>query len=909
MSRLCRSKPYCLNSFKRAYSVLRGGNGTINDVPYESSIHKTKKSSTPNAKLPSEADVVVIGAGSIGCSTAYHLSKLYGSKVVLLEKDKITSGTTWHTAGILWSYRPSETETLMHLQTRELISEILPKETGEDAGWLKTGTLSTAKTSDGLSDMMQSATLAKTCGVEIYQLKQHEILDIHPLLNVDDVYGAVYSPGDGTMDPATYCMAYLKVAQKHGAKVFENCNVIDITTAENDLGMRKVTSVVTDQGAIKTNIVVNCTGAWAPYIGQMVGVRIPQLTFKHAYVVTEGIPGIRNTPMVRDQATVYIKPQGDALLFGGYETSPHLVENLPKDFSFGLYDLDWEVFDEHITGAINRIPAIANVGIRSTVCGPESFTIDSKPNMGESVEVRGFFVGSAFNSAGMMTGGGAGRQLAHWVYHGRPEFDLINCDIRRYQTHFSNYNKWLWERCHEKFAKRFKLVYKHDQNLSGRNQRTGILHECHASRGALFGCRGGFERPAYYVKDGEGVPNSNLSVPEYDFYGSYGFEKHNSGYQNEVLKDCTYNFAEQSHHLIGQECLTCRTSAAVFDLSYMAKYYLTGPDAEKAIKRLLSRDMTKYPDGRFVYALMLNKAGGIESDVVCTRIRNNSGDPAYYITAASSGELYFQAHMQQVLQDESLKCSIENVTDDRAILSIQGPKSVNILQPLVSAISLKDLKYGDWKEAHVADKPLMVGRLSFVGELGFECHCDSKHAKAVYEAIMQDADKHGVRLAGYRALDSLSTEIGFHHWPDTICRGDNPVEARLTKLCDKTSLYIGSKAVQELESSPLNKKQACFTVDMNVPLYGHEAVWRNDEIVGYLSTADYAYALGCNIGFGYVKSPSITDKFILSGNYEIERMGIRYPATVHISSPFDPGFKRMMGRYSDDDQNKFLSKL
>ncbi|XP_076800239.1 sarcosine dehydrogenase, mitochondrial-like [Clavelina lepadiformis] len=910
LPRILQNKLNRFTVVARNYSSFDKADDVTSDVPYESSIHKNNKSFTLSKALPSEADVVVIGAGSVGCSTAYHLSKLYGSKVVLLEKDKITSGTTWHTAGILWSYRTSKDETMMQLQTRELISEILPKETGEDAGWLKTGTIGTTKTAESFKDVMQNAIFAKACGVETYPLKAHEINDLHPLLNVNDVYGAVYSPGDGTMDPATYCMAYLKVAQKHGAKVFENCAVVNITTAENDLGQKKVVNVVTDQGTIKTDRVVNCAGAWSPYIGQMIGVRIPQLTFKHAYVVTKSIPGIRNTPIVKDHGSVYIRPQGEALLFGGYEANAHLVESLPKDFAFGLYDLDWDIFDQHTEAAMNRIPAIADVGIRSTVCGPESFTVDGKPNMGESVEVRGFFIGSGFNSGGMMLGGGAGRQLAHWVYHGRPELDLINCDIRRYPVQFTNHNKWLLEKCHENFAKRYSVAYKYDHSLGGRNQRKGTLHEIHASQGALFGCKAGCERPAYYVTNDKGIAQARLNVLEYDFYGNYGYQRHNLyEYHEQVLKDCTYEFPEESHRLIGQECLTCRTSAVLFDSSHMAKYCLTGPDAEKAITRLLSRDMTRYPDGRFVYALMLNKAGGIESDVVCTRIRNNNGEPGYYITGASSAYQFIDSHMQQLIYDESLRCNVENFTEQRAILSLQGPKSASLLQPLIDTFSLDDLKYGDWKGASVAGKPVIVARLSFVGELGFECHCDSKHTKVVYEAIMQDADKHEVRPAGYRALDSLSTEIGFHHWPHTISRGDNPVQARLTKLCDQSRAYLGSEEIYKLREQPLSKKLACFTVDTDVPLYGHEIIWRNDEIVGYLSTADYAYALGCNIGFGYVKLPSISDQLILEGNYKIERMGECYPTKAHISSPFDPSFKRMTGKYSAWEQNMLLSAL
>uniref|UniRef100_H2ZAI7 FAD dependent oxidoreductase domain-containing protein n=1 Tax=Ciona savignyi TaxID=51511 RepID=H2ZAI7_CIOSA len=550
------------------------------DVPYDTSIHRSKDEKSSSNKLPTEADVVVIGAGSVGCSTAYHLAKLGGGKVILLEKSRITSGTTWHTAGILWSFRSTESETIMQLQTRELISKILPEETGEDAGWLSTGTLNTAKTKDQLKNFLKHASFASALGVDIFELMPNDISKLHPLLNTKDLYGAVYSPQCGTIDPATYCMSYVKAGAKYGLKTIENCSVNKINVESDYLGLKRVASVETDLGTIKTSNIVNCAGAWAPYIGKTINEYVPQLVFKHCYVVTEPIEGILGTPIIKDHGTIYMKPQGNAIQFGGYEFNPILEPNVSTNFAFGLYDMDWDLFSVHSESAVNRIPAVEKTGIHSTVNGPESFTADGHPNMGESPTTRGYFHGSAFNSGGIM-GGGAGRQLAHWVIHGKPEINLANS-------------------------------YDHKQHETD--------HYC-----------------------------------------------------NEVEKDCTFEFAEKSHKLVGDECRTCRNSVAVFDSSYMGKLYISGKDADETVTKLLTRDITN-TENQFVYSLMLNKDAGIECDVVATKMNGKSGGNEYYITVPTAAAQHCRFHIQKLIQDHTLHSSVQDRTEETSILSVQGPK-------------------------------------------------------------------------------------------------------------------------------------------------------------------------------------------------------------------------------------------
>uniref|UniRef100_H2ZAI6 FAD dependent oxidoreductase domain-containing protein n=1 Tax=Ciona savignyi TaxID=51511 RepID=H2ZAI6_CIOSA len=722
-------------------------------------------------KLPTEADVVVIGAGSVGCSTAYHLAKLGGGKVILLEKSRITSGTTWHTAGF-YSYLTRFLFFIM-LSQLELISKILPEETGEDAGWLSTGTLNTAKTKDQLKNFLKHASFASALGVDIFELMPNDISKLHPLLNTKDLYGAVYSPQCGTIDPATYCMSYVKAGAKYGLKTIENCSVNKINVESDYLGLKRVASVETDLGTIKTSNIVNCAGAWAPYIGKTINEYVPQLVFKHCYVVTEPIEGILGTPIIKDHGTIYMKPQGNAIQFGGYEFNPILEPNvststndkiiLPKDFAFGLYDMDWDLFSVHSESAVNRIPAVEKTGIHSTVNGPESFTADGHPNMGESPTTRGYFHGSAFNSGGIMNGG-AGRQLAHWVIHGKPEINLANCDIRRYPTGLANPNKWLSEKSHEKFAKRYSLHYPHDHGLGGRNQRKGRLFQEHSDAGALFESKFGFERPAYFVKDENGQPQKNLKVLEYDFYGAYDHKQH-----------------ETDHYC--NECRTCRNSVAVFDSSYMGKLYISGKDADETVTKLLTRDITN-TENQFVYSLMLNKDAGIECDV-------------------------------KLIQDHTLHSSVQDRTEETSILSFWSIfAGFTHLLPFILCIAYATLMLV-WKITNVnwsnycissghvlyaltKNKSVEALKLSFVGELGFEIHCSSDHVNKIYAAVMEVVNRHNGCMAGSRAMASLSTEAGFHHWPTSINSNDNPIEARLLKSCSPGTTYLGGEALEKL---------------------------------------------------------------------------------------------------------------
>uniref|UniRef100_A0A665WW32 Sarcosine dehydrogenase n=1 Tax=Echeneis naucrates TaxID=173247 RepID=A0A665WW32_ECHNA len=420
--------PFCRTSARSYSSELT----KEKSVPYDKTLKQEDgASSGPTKPLPRSADVVVIGGGSLGCQTIYHLAKMGMTNVVLLERDRLTAGTTWHTAGLLWQLRPSDVEVELLAHTRNVISKDLEEETGLHTGWIQNGGLFIASNKQRLDEYKRLMSLGKVYGIESHVLSPAETKDLYPLMNVDDLYGTLYVPKDGTMDPAGTCTTLSRAASTRGATVIENCPVTGIQVRTDDIGVKRVKAVETPHGIIETPCVVNCAGVWATKLGDMAGVKVPLIAMHHAYVVTERIEGIQNMPNVRDHdASVYLRLQGDALSVGGYEQNPIFWDEVSDKFAFSLFDLDWDVFTQHIEGAINRVPSLEQTGIKSTVCGPESFTADHKPLMGEAPEVRGFFLGCGFNSAGMMLGGGCGRELAHWIIHGRPEKDMYGYDIR-----------------------------------------------------------------------------------------------------------------------------------------------------------------------------------------------------------------------------------------------------------------------------------------------------------------------------------------------------------------------------------------------------------------------------------------------------------------------------------------------
>ncbi|XP_037653310.1 sarcosine dehydrogenase, mitochondrial [Choloepus didactylus] len=848
------------------------GPTTEKSVPYQRTLKGAQDPRAvvhgPSQPLPHTANVVVIGGGSLGCQTLYHLAKLGVSGAVLLERERLTSGTTWHTAGLLWQLRPSDVEVELLAHTRRVVSRDLQEETGLHTGWIQNGGLFIASNRQRLDEYKRLMSLGRVYGVESHVLGPAETKALYPLMNVDDLYGTLYVPHDGTMDPAGTCTTLSRAATARGAQVIENCPVTGIRVRTDDFGVRRVAAVETEHGSIQTPCVVNCAGVWAGAVGRMAGVKVPLVAMHHAYVVTERIEGIQNMPNVRDHdASVYLRLQGDALSVGGYESNPIFWDEVSDTFAFGLFDLDWDVFAQHIAGAVNRVPVLEKTGIKSTVCGPESFTPDHKPLMGEAPELRGFFLGCGFNSAGMMLGGGCGQELAHWIVHGRPEKDMYGYDIRRFHHSLTDHGRWVRERSHESYAKNYSVVFPHDEPLAGRNMRRDPLHEELLRQGCVFQERHGWERPGWFNPQG--------AAP------------------------------------IRKECLACREAAAIFDMSYFGKFYLVGLDARKAADWLFSADVSR-PPGSTVYTCMLNHRGGTEGDLTVSRLE--PGPPAPPLAPAFEGDGYYLAvggavaqhnwsHITTVLQDRRLRCQLIDSSEDLGMVSIQGPASRAILQEVLDTdLSNEAFPFSTHKLVRAAGHLVRALRLSFVGELGWELHIPRASCVPVYRAVMTAGAKLGLVNAGYRAIDSLSIEKGYRHWHADLRPDDSPLEAGLAFACKlKSSIpFLGREALEQQRAAGLLRRLVCFTVEQKVPMFGLEAIWRDGHIVGHVRRADFGFAIDRTVAYGYVRDPSggpVSLDFVKSGDYTLERMGVTYAARAHVKSPFDPDNKRVKGVY------------
>ncbi|XP_041973675.1 sarcosine dehydrogenase, mitochondrial [Aricia agestis] len=856
----------------------------------------------------SSADVVIIGGGIAGCNTLYQLSKR-GVNAVLLERHKLTSGTTWHTAGLVWSLRPCDLEVRLLQDSRDVYSS-LEKETGDYAGWINNGGMFISRSKVRTEEYMRLHTLGKAMGIPSEVLAPKDAQKLFPLLDPSVFKMALYSPQDGTIDPSMACNALVKAATKNGGKVYEDCPVIDVHYAHNILGNKEVTGVHTDKGFIKTKCVVNCGGAWGPRIARFAGIpSLPLIPFKHAYVVSDAVPEIRNCPNIRDHdVSLYIKIQGETCQIGGYENNPIILDQVPDNIQFHLYELDWDVFNVHMQSAANLCPKLGTVGIKSTVCGPESFTPDHKPLLGEDPNLFGLYHNCGYNSAGMMFSAGTAIQMAEWIISGRPHYNMFTFDIARFTQGQMSRAHWVRESSHEAYVRNYSIVFPHDEPLAGRDCSHDALHQELVEDGAVMQVRAGWERPGFYL------PGEKIRVQQYDWGGTNDYPRNlDQRYEDVVKGDYTFGFSKH-HDLIGKEALACRNAAAMFNMSYYGKFYLTGPDAQRVAGLAFTADLAN-TENKVVYSLLLNDKGGVEADLTVSILDGGSGqlhEPifkgrGYYVVTSGFSANHACAMLRRVIQKYKLRATITDVTKQLAILSINGPDSQRILQRYTDAgLSNDAFALNTHRSIRIYKAPnsdnktytCRALRVSWSGELGWELHIPSSHAIQVYKSL---SSAKGLTNAGWRALTSLSAEKGYHLWNSDLRTDDNPIEANLGFTCRKGGEYIGNEHVTKARTNGVTKKYAFFTLDDKVALFGQEAIYRNGEPVGYLRRGDYAYHLDCPIGIGYVnnKGSIVTKNYLQEGQYEIEVMGKRYKAKLHLKSPFDPNGQRLLGNYGN----------
>ncbi|CAG9805929.1 unnamed protein product [Chironomus riparius] len=865
-----------------------------------------RRFSTPT--LPEFADVVIIGGGAAGCSTLYQLTKR-GVNAILLERGQLTCGTTWHTAGLVWRLRPNDVEIQLLATTRELLMN-LESEVGLNSGWINNGGLFISHTPQRTNEYRRLQTLGRCFGIESHILSPQETQEVFPLLDPKSFTNALYSPGDGVVDPAMMCAALTRASTANGGRVYENCSVDELIVGKTFLGDREVRGVRTPHGTIKTNTVINATGAWGNELLEPLDIHLPLVPMRHAYVISETIKEVQGMPNVRDHDfSLYFRIQGQSICMGGYENNPILLDKVPSDFQFGLYDLDYSVFDTHIEGAIKLCPTFGNAGIKSTICGPESFTPDHKPIMGPDPNLTGLFHSCGYNSAGMMLSGGCAKQLTSWIIHDRPDLHMFAYDIRRFTPRQRKAYTWAVERSHEAYAKNYSIVFPNDQPLAGRNYFQDPFHKILVNNGAVMEEKAGFERPGYFVDDGP------IPVQKYDWYGYYGREKNtNTRYVDKLSGDYKFEFSDH-HELIGKEAQSCRENAVVFNQSYFCKVFLTGLQAEEAAKWIFTADLNK-PSNKTIYTCALNSRGGVEIDLTVTTLdtaNEELNDPTfkgrgYYCVAGGASAFHTIAHMREAIQEKGFRAKLFDVTHELGILSIQGPKSREILSKITNhdlsneslapnTAAIVKIKGNDGTDYNVR-----VLRVSFVGELGYELHIPKETCNDVYNILMNAGASYDLKNAGYRSLYSLSSEKGYHLWGFDLRSDDTPIEANLGFTCRKDGFrYKGKEIVEQQRQSGAYKRLAYLTLKEKIPLFGLEAVYRNNEIIGHMRRGEWAYTLDCALGQCYIKrtdsNKPIDINYITSGKYQIEVMGKLYDADIHLRSPFDPKGRRILGEY------------
>ncbi|MFN7009538.1 MAG: FAD-dependent oxidoreductase [Allorhizobium sp.] len=809
--------------------------------------------------LPSHAQIVVIGGGIIGCSTAYHLAKDHKADVLLIEQGTLTSGSTWHAAGLVGQLRSSASITRVLKYSVELYKG-LEAETGLATGWKMTGCLRLATNQDRWTEFKRLATTAGSFGMDMHLISPEEVKRMWPLMRVDDLVGASWLPTDGQASPSDITQSLAKGARMHGAKIVENVRVTGFEIKDG-----RILKVKTTQGDIACEKVVNCAGQWARQVGDMAGINVPLQAVKHQYIITEKIDGLStDAPTIRDpDRRTYFKEEVGGLVMGGYEPNPQpwLTGDLPNDWAFRLFDDDFDHFEQHMMQAMERVPALEKVGVKQMINGPESFTPDGNFILGAAPECKNMFVGAGFNAFGIASGGGAGWVLAQWVVDGEAPLDLWVVDIRRFAGMHRD-RQWVCDRTLEAYGKHYTIAFPHEEYESGRPRLVSPLYARLKASGAVFGSKLGWERPNWFAPPGM------------------------------EAKD-VYSMGRQNwFEPVGDEHRHVRDAVGVFDQSSFSKYELSGPDAQKALDWICANDVSK-PVGRLTYTQLLNTRGGIEADLTVARI----ADEKFYIVTGTG----FRTHDYGWIADhipDGLDCTLSDITEEWGTLSLMGPKARDVLSAVTSAdVSNAAFPFGHVREILIAGAAVRALRVTYVGELGWELHIPIAALGEVYDALMAAGSEHDIRPIGYRALESLRLEKGYRAWSSDITPNDTPFEAGLgwaVKLRKNTD-FLGRQALESLAGQPLKKRLMGFTVDdPSVVLAGRETILRNGEPVGYLTSGGYGYTIGKNIGYGYVRNADgVSDEYLKSGTYELVVAAEKTPATLHFGPMFDPAMDKI----------------
>ena len=818
---------------------------------------------TSAKSLPTRAHAVIIGGGVIGTSVAYHLTKLGLTDVVLIEQGQLSSGTTWHAAGLVGQLRASEGMTRLVQYSTTLYSE-LEAETGLSAGYKQCGGVTVARTEDRMEQLRRTAANAAAFDLDCRLLTPAEAADHYPVMRTDDLVGAIWLPADGKANPTDLTFALAKGARMRGARIVEKTRVLDVTTADG-----AVTGVRTDAGDIEADIVVNCAGQWAKQVAAMVGANVPLHSAEHFYVVSESIAGVHpDLPILRDpDGYTYFKEEVGGLVIGGFEpeakpwVSPDAI---PYPFEFQLLEEDWEHFEILMNSALLRIPALETTGIKKFYNGPESFTPDNQFILGEAPECRNFFVGAGFNSVGIATAGGAGRALAEWIVEGAPTTDLTGVDIRRFAP-FNGNNRWLHDRVAEVLGIHYEIPWPNREMTTARPFRRSPVHHLLKAAGANFGSKMGWERANFFAPDGQ------APVIEYTW---------------DAPNWLVWSAAEQA---------STRNAVTVFDQTSFSKYLVVGRDAEAALQWLCTADVA-VPIGKAVYTGMLNARGTYEADVTVTR----TGAQEFLVVSGAASTERDKDHVRRNLPSAHADAHIVDVTSAYAVFGVMGPRSRDLLAALTDAdLSDAAFGFGTSRLLSLGYATVRATRITYVGELGWELYVPTEFAVGVYEDLMRVGADYGVARGGYYALESLRLEKGYRAFGRELSPSESPVEAGLLFACKLgTDIdFLGRAAVEEARRRGPTRKLAGFRVESGDPmLWGGELVLRNGVVAGQATSAAWGETTGACVGLAYLRAPdgSVVDAdWVLAGDYEISVGSRRYPISVSLRPLYDPAGERI----------------
>ena len=814
--------------------------------------------------IPAKARAVIIGGGVVGCSIAYHLGKLGWTDVVLLERKQLTCGTTWHAAGLIAQLRATQNMTRLAKYSQELYFG-LEEETGVATGFKRNGSITVALTDERMEELRRSAAMARAFGVEIDEISPSDIQSRYPGLTVDDAVGGVWLPKDGQADPVNITQALAKGARNYGAKIIQGVKVTEIHQTDG-----RVTGVMTDQGPIEADYVVNAGGMWAREIGAMAGVAVPLHACEHFYIVTEGIDGLTsNLPVLRvPDECAYYKEDAGKILLGAFEpnSKPWGMDGIPEDFEFDSLPEDFDHFEPILERAVERLPVLAEAGIQTFFNGPESFTPDDRYILGEAPELQNFFVAAGFNSVGIQSAGGAGMVLAEWMDTGNAPMDLWDVDIRRMQPFQAN-RSYLKSRVSETLGLLYADHFPYRQVETARNVRQSPIHDRLKGEGACFGEVSGWERANWFLPKAEREAGK---LAEYE----YSWKRQN-----------WFDHSADEHNAV-------RNHVGMFDLSSFGKIRVVGKDAEAVLQRLCGNDVA-VPDGKIVYTQFLNEDGHIEADVTVTRL---SSDEFLVVTPAAT--VRRDLHWINGHIPDGAHCFAMDVTVSESVMAVMGPEARDFLQPLIpQSLSNEDFPFGTAQPIEIGHGIARAHRVTYVGELGWELYVSTDMANHVFDTLMARAGDHPLRMCGLHALDSCRIEKAFRHFGHDISNEDHVLEAGLGfavkegKPDTRFGGMIGADAVKAKRNDGLNQRLMQFRLNDAQPLlYHNEAILRDGEIVGYLTSGNYGHHLGGAIGLGYVKcrEDGESAESQLGSEYSIDVAGTIVPAEVSFRPMYDP---------------------